>query len=356
MVAVTGWRGHVLRNGTQDIVSPASPSFRPRRRTGRASVRPPSPLATPTTTKGKARPVVVAADDPGSGRPPCSSTSTAPVRSGAIALRSSARSVSALRDSRIARRYPADVDDPRCARWADSGAMALTGLLDEPLGPPSGLVEGIDRLASSFPGVDALALLGERAALMGLWRRGATSCGGSCRLLRCAATGSWPSRCPVTTTWTLVAGLARARRRHRRRPPPCGPRWPRGVAEDDPDALVARAQLLGLPVARVGEAAGTERTCRRAPGAPGRRPSTARPDRPRSWSTCRPCGPVLSAATCWPVPAPSVVKVESTQRPDGARRGSRGVLRPPQRTQAVGRPRPAESRWRPAAARPRPPG
>ena len=71
-------------------------------------------------------------------------------------------------------------------RWAQSGAMALTGFPDQPLGPPDGLVEGIDRLARSFPGVDALALLGERAALMGLWRRGATSCGGSCRLLRIA--------------------------------------------------------------------------------------------------------------------------------------------------------------------------
>ena len=61
--------------------------------------------------------------------------------------------------------------------------MALTGLPDHPMGPPAGLVEAIDRVARSFPGVDALALLGERAALMGLWRRGTTSCGGSCRLL-----------------------------------------------------------------------------------------------------------------------------------------------------------------------------
>jgi hypothetical protein len=49
--------------------------------------------------------------------------------------------------------------------------MALTGWPDEPLGPPEGLVKGIDRLAQPFPGLDALALLGERAALMGLWRR-----------------------------------------------------------------------------------------------------------------------------------------------------------------------------------------
>ena len=71
-------------------------------------------------------------------------------------------------------------------RWAASGAMALTGSADDALGPPTGLVEGIHRLGGRFDALDALALLGERAALMGLWRRGRTSCGGSCRLLRCA--------------------------------------------------------------------------------------------------------------------------------------------------------------------------
>ncbi len=130
--------------------------------------------------------------------------------------------------------------------------MALTGLPDQPLGPPDGLVQGIDRLARSFPGLDALALLGERAALMGLWRRGATSCGGSCRLLPTAdgfmavslpraedmeAVPAWleldavPDSVPAT--WSAVASNLRRR---------------------DPTDLVARAQLLGLPAARVGEA------------------------------------------------------------------------------------------------------
>ena len=83
----------------------------------------------------------------------------------------------------MARRYPAPVRDSRVQRWADSGAMALTGLPDFPLGPTERLVEGIEHLARPFPGLDGPALLGERAALMGLWRRGATSCGGSCRIL-----------------------------------------------------------------------------------------------------------------------------------------------------------------------------
>ena len=76
--------------------------------------------------------------------------------------------------------------DRQVQRWATSGAMALTGTPAQPLGPPDGLVDRVDRLARSFPGLDALALLGERAALMGLWRRGTTSCGGSCRLLPAA--------------------------------------------------------------------------------------------------------------------------------------------------------------------------
>ena len=39
---------------------------------------------------------------------------------------------------------------------------------------------------------------------------------------------------------------------------PCGPPSPRGWPADDPGALSARAQLLGLPVARVGESAGPD--------------------------------------------------------------------------------------------------
>src|SRR4051794_20586386 len=73
------------------------------------------------------------------------------------------------------------------ARWADSGAMALTGRSDgPPLGPPARLVAGLDALAAPFPALDALALLGERAAIAGLHRQGRVSCGGSCRILRAA--------------------------------------------------------------------------------------------------------------------------------------------------------------------------
>ncbi len=216
----------------------------------------------------------------------------------------------------MARRYPALVDATVVERWAASGAMALTGLPDQPLGPPRGLVEGVDRFANSFDGLDALALLGERAALMGLWRRGATSCGGSCRLLPLSdgwVAVSLPRRedmelvpawlelaaAPETTarTWDVVAET---------------------LARGDPAAPLARAQLLGLPVARVGEATGTEAVTRVPLGeAPARRPADCMiVDLSALWAGPL-CGDLLAGAGA------AVVKVESTARPDGARRGPR---------------------------------
>jgi CoA-transferase family III len=201
--------------------------------------------------------------------------------------------------------------------------MALTGLPDEPLGPPTGLVERVQQLGRHLPGLDTLALLGERAALMGLWRRGATSCGGSCRLLPCAdgfmavslpreedmeMVPAWleldaaPASMPAAWS-TVAAGL-----RHR-----------------DAGELLERAQLLGLPVARVGE------TTR--PSGPPPRPGVLAtqlgeaPPRPDMSGTR-----VIDLSALWAGPlcgdllagsGATVIKVESTQRPDGARRGAR---------------------------------
>ena len=198
--------------------------------------------------------------------------------------------------------------------------MALTGWPDEPLGPPRGLVEGIERLARPFPGLDALALLGERAALMGLWRRGATSCGGSCRLLPSAdefvavslprdedmeMVPAWleldtaPASTPAV--WSTVASTLR---------------------DGDPHALTARAKLLGLPISRLGEAAGPE--MRRGVVLTRLGEASPRPDMTgvvvvdlsALWAGPL-CGDLLARAGA------TVVKVESTQRPDGARRGTR---------------------------------
>ena len=196
--------------------------------------------------------------------------------------------------------------------------MALTGWPDEPLGPPRGLVDGMERLARPFPGLDALALLGERAALMGLWRRGATSCGGSCRLLPCAdefvavslprdedreMVPAWleldtaPASTPAV--WSTVASRLR---------------------DGDPHVLTERAKLLGLPISRVGEAAGLRSRPGVLPvslGDASPRPGPAGAlviDLSALWAGPL-CGDLLAGAT--------VIKVESTQRPDGARRGTR---------------------------------
>ena len=92
--------------------------------------------------------------------------------------------------ARLMTRTPQPDDD---VRWAASGAMAITGGTD-PTWPPAGLMaylvalEGELAESSARFGarvrLDAVALLGERAAVAGLTRRGRTSCGGSTQLLR----------------------------------------------------------------------------------------------------------------------------------------------------------------------------
>jgi hypothetical protein len=208
-------------------------------------------------------------------------------------------------------------------RWADSGAMALTGLPDRPMGPPAGLVEGIDRVARSFPGLDALALLGERAALMGLWRRGGASCGGSCRLLPCGDGFMAVSLPRADDMETVPAWLELDDR------PESVPAMWSAVASHlqhgDPDLLLARAHLLGLPAARVGETVGHVGVVRTLLGEAPPRPEPADGvaddltglivvDLSALWAGPL-CGDLLARAGA------TVVKVESTQRPDGARRG-----------------------------------
>jgi hypothetical protein len=206
------------------------------------------------------------------------------------------------------------MDDPRVRSWAASGAMALTGLPDIPLGPPAGLIDGVEDLARPFDGLDALALLGERAVHMALWRRGTTSCGGSCRLLAARdghlavslardqdfeAVPAWleldrsPANAPAA--WSAVADV---------------------VATRDPDELVARAALLALPVARLGEAAGEPGVARLPLGAaPARQVAgLVVVDLSALWAGPL-CGDLLAGAGA------RVIKVESLARPDGARRG-----------------------------------
>lgn len=219
--------------------------------------------------------------------------------------------------------------------WAASGAMSLTGRADGPaLGPPEPLVpalEGVARLVAQRSAalgkavhLDPLGLLSERAAIAGLHRRGTTSCGGGTRLLR-AADGwvavslareedvelvpAWLEIAPVTAgvdPWEVVG---------------------REVAARTGAELVERATLLGLPVGVL-------------PAAPPSPPGTSPPlaplpcralrltDRPAATSldgiVVVELGSLWAGPLCGSILADAgatVAKIESTTRPDGARRG-----------------------------------
>jgi len=155
--------------------------------------------------------------------------------------------------------------------------------------------------------------------LMGLWRRGSSSCGGSCRLLPSAdgyiavslarqedveMVPAWleleTAPASMAAVWSAVAAK---------------------LAGGDPHALVERSRLLGLPVARVGEAASSSGRSpvlgTRLGEAPPRHDMTGLVvvDLSALWAGPL-CGDLLARAGA------NVLKVESTQRPDGARRGT----------------------------------
>lgn len=208
--------------------------------------------------------------------------------------------------------------------WAASGCLALTGRADgPPLGPPEGFVERaealgrtIEQRAARFGGelsLDVLALLAERAAIAGLTRQGTTSCGGATRLLEAA--DGWvavalprPEDVELLPAWLGIE-------------PACDDPWAAlGVAlrHRRADDVVGQAGELGLAVSTLGGAtgAGDGRQLHRVARS---RPVTALRDLvvvdlSSLWAGPL-CGALLADAGA------TVVKVESTRRPDGARRG-----------------------------------
>lgn len=210
--------------------------------------------------------------------------------------------------------------------WARCGAMALCGPADgTPRLAPGPLasrareaVAALAHLAASerLRALDGAALLGERAALAGLARRGAVSPGGGCRLLRAADGWIAASLVRPDDVRLLPAWLGEGE---------AGDPW-RFVAERvagrGVEEIVARARLLGLPVA----------------------PAAAPGPAPPSWLRIAARGPraersgpprVLDLSSLWAGPlcthllalaGAQVVKLESTRRPDGARFGPRAFF------------------------------
>jgi hypothetical protein len=206
--------------------------------------------------------------------------------------------------------------------WARSGAMPLAGRADEaPRLAPAPLAVRADAVCDAIralaPGArlafDGAALLGERAAYLGLARRGDVSPGGACRLLRAA--DAWIAvSLPREDDRALVPAWLEDEE--------AGGAWDRiaaRVAERKADELVARARLIGLAAARAAARAGSAPWLRVAMrGAPRPAAASGAPlvlDLSALWAGPL-CGRLLALAGA------RVVKVESTARPDGARFGS----------------------------------
>jgi crotonobetainyl-CoA:carnitine CoA-transferase CaiB-like acyl-CoA transferase len=223
--------------------------------------------------------------------------------------------------------------DLAARRWAASGAMALTGPADQPpdIGPAR-VALAMDALAADIArtsalvgtrvDIDGATLLGERAAIAGLNRRGAVSCGGASRLLPTTDGGTVALSLAREDDWQLLPALFAL----------VGATYSESVTGDDgwehvaaavagvaAGELIAAAVELGLPAARLGEADAASDLVefQAAPasptGAPHRAPWTV-VDLSSLWA-----GPLC--ANLLGLAGARVVKVESPRRPDGARRG-----------------------------------
>lgn len=217
---------------------------------------------------------------------------------------------------------PPDLAAPQehpAAGWARSGLMALTGRAEgEPQLCPApltvcadGALAALAALAppASFEGLRGSDLLAERAAIFEHIRRGAISPGGSCRLLE-AADGRFALNLARDEDWDLL------------------PAWLEADVVRDWDAvaqtvrtaaaaaLVARGRELGLALACAADAV--------------QAPSMPAVIAPRAAGIAPRAPLVIDLSTLWAGPlcahllqkaGARVIKVESLQRPDGARRG-----------------------------------
>ncbi|WP_299564613.1 CoA transferase [uncultured Mycolicibacterium sp.] len=184
------------------------------------------------------------------------------------------------------------------------------------LGIPTGVFTRARRAAAAFTAltgvpVDAAELLTGRAALLGLAPRGRISAGGATRLLA-GADGWWALTLSRPDDLAAVPAMLEADTVPDD-PWPALRAWSAGV---ETAAAVARARLLGLPAAVLGEAApGPVRVRRIAPRA--ERPLAGRlvVDLTSMWAGPL-CGRLLARAGA------TVVKVEHPDRPDGTRAGA----------------------------------
>ena len=212
---------------------------------------------------------------------------------------------------------PLVVADHPALAWRRARLMAVTGQADGPgLVAPVALTQAADgalaALRAIAPGADlpenGALLLGERARMLGLTRRGAVSANGSCHLLE-AADGRIALNLPRPEDWECVPALLGEEAAD----------WAalaRVVAQHPVAALLEQGRLLGLAIAQDQPAPPQATPFRLARLAPPRLREGAPlvVDLSALWAGPL-AGALLGAAGA------RVVKVESTRRPDGARFG-----------------------------------
>lgn len=202
--------------------------------------------------------------------------------------------------------------------WGASGLAHLTGL---PSGAPDFSRAGVLAAARATADelhrhlgveVNAAELLAGRAALLGLSRRGRVSAGGATRLMA-ADDGWWALTLSRRDDVEAIPALVESTEQQAD-PWPAVESWAAGRHAAD---VVERARVLGLPAAGLGEADVARPTVRRAgrTAAPRRFSDLLVVDLSSMWAGPL-CGQLLRRAGA------TVVKVESTARPDGTRAGS----------------------------------
>lgn len=214
------------------------------------------------------------------------------------------------------------VGDHPALSWRRSGLMAVTGQPDGPgLVCPAAFTlaadTGLAALGALAPGaalpLNGALLLGERARLMGLKRRGHVSANGSCHLLD-AADGVFALNLARDDDWGLISAWLEED----------APDWPaieRAVRTRSAGDLVARGIELGLPIAldRRVDASGQWFVATEPVAARRMRRTPLVVDFASLWA-----GPL--AASLLGMVGAHVVKVESSRRPDGARMGHAGFF------------------------------
>jgi hypothetical protein len=203
--------------------------------------------------------------------------------------------------------------------WARSGVVPLTGPSDGPPLPPPGraataAARSAEHIAAATAGdhrhrvlLNGPQLLAERAAFTGGRRRGRTSVGGSCRLLRTA--DGWAAvsvaRPDDPLLWSALIGAGYEADGFEERLAA----W---IAAHPGAELDERAELLGLAGHSVAERGAADPP---SPGPPRSVAGTLVVDFSALWAGPL-CAQLLGLAGA------EIVKVETPQRPDGARFGN----------------------------------